>query len=103
MDQVTALADPANNLVKPLGIVGMEIDKKIAALSPDLRAPYGMVVAARTADSGTEVPLETGDVIRALNEEPVKTLDRLRDALAKRSKSKRGPRHGSRRETASVE
>jgi serine protease Do/serine protease DegQ len=41
------------------------------------------VVAARTADSGTEVPLETGDVIRSLNGEPMKTLDQLRDALAK--------------------
>jgi S1-C subfamily serine protease len=29
------------------------------------------------------VPLETGDVIRSLNGEPMKTLDQLRDALAK--------------------
>jgi len=50
---------------------------------PDLRAPYGIVVAARTADGGSEVPLETGDIIRALNGEPTKTLHQLRDALAK--------------------
>lgn len=83
MDQVTALADPGKNLVRTLGIVGIEIDKKIAAMLPELRSPYGVVVAARTADSGSEVPLETGDVIRALNGEPMKTLDQLRDALAK--------------------
>jgi serine protease Do len=83
MDQITALADPAKNVVRPLGIVGIEIDNKIAALLPELRAPYGIVVAARTADSGTEVPLETGDVIRALNGEPMRTLDQLRDALGK--------------------
>ena len=83
MDEVTALADPAKNLVRPLGIVGIEIDKKIAAMLPDLRAPYGIVVAARTADGGSEVPLETGDIIRALNGEPTKTLDQLRDVLAK--------------------
>jgi serine protease DegQ len=41
------------------------------------------VVAARTADSGTEVPLETGDVIRALNGEPMRSLDQLRDTLGK--------------------
>lgn len=29
MDQITALADPAKNLVRPLGIVGIEIDKKL--------------------------------------------------------------------------
>jgi hypothetical protein len=34
MDQITALADPAKNLVRPLGIVGIEIDKKIAAMLP---------------------------------------------------------------------
>jgi serine protease Do len=83
MDQVTALADPAKNLVRALGIVGMEIDKKIAAMLPDLRGPYGIVVAARTADGSSEVALETGDIIRALNGEPTKTMDQLRDALAK--------------------
>jgi serine protease Do len=83
MDQITALANPAKNVVRPLGIVGIEIDKKIAALLPELRAPYGIVVVARTADSGTEVPLETGDVIRALNGEPMRTLDQLRDTLGK--------------------
>lgn len=50
---------------------------------PELRAPYGIVVAARTAHSATEMPLETGDVIRSLNGEPMKTLYQLRDALAK--------------------
>jgi serine protease Do len=83
MDQVTALADPAKNLVRPLGIVGIEIEKKIAALLPELRDPYGIVVAARTADSASQVPLETGDVIRAVNGEPMKTLDQLRVTLAK--------------------
>jgi len=57
--------------------------KKIAALLPELRDPYGIVVAARTADSASQVPLETGDVIRAVNGEPMKTLDQLRVTLAK--------------------
>jgi serine protease Do len=83
IDQVTALADPAKNLVRRLGIIGLEIDKRIASMLPALRDPYGIVVAARTADSGVEVPLETGDVIRTLNREPMTTLDRLRQTLAK--------------------
>jgi serine protease Do len=83
IDQVTALADPSKNLVRRLGIVGLEIDKRIVPMLPELRDPYGIVVAARTADSGVGVPLETGDVIRTLNGDPMTTLERLREALAK--------------------
>jgi serine protease Do len=81
MDQITALADPEKNLVPALGILGVEIDKKIAAMAPDLRDPFGIIVAARAAGSATEVPLTAGDVIRTLNGEPMTTLDRLRNAL----------------------
>jgi serine protease Do len=82
MDQISALADPEKNLVRPLGILGIEIDKKVAEMASDLRDPFGIIVAARSSDSGAEVPLATGDVIRTLNGEPMTTLDRLRTALA---------------------
>lgn len=81
MDKVTALADPEANVVPELGIVGLEIDQKIAAMAPELRDPFGIIVAARAAGSAGEVPLATGDVIRTLNGEPMTTLDRLRKAL----------------------
>jgi serine protease Do len=81
MDQITALADPEKNLVPALGILGVEIDKKIAAMAPDLRDPFGIIVAARAAGAASEVPLTTGDVIRTLNGEPMTTLERLRNAL----------------------
>jgi S1-C subfamily serine protease len=81
MDQITALADPEKSLVPALGILGVEIDKKIAAMATELRDPFGVIVAARAAGSATEVPLTTGDVIRTLNGEPMTTLDRLRNAL----------------------
>jgi serine protease Do len=82
MDQITALADPEKNLVRPLGVVGIEIDKKVAAMAPDLRDPFGIIVAARSNDGGGGIPLATGDVIRTLNGEPMTTLDRLRSTLA---------------------
>ncbi len=82
MDQITALADPEKNLVRPLGILGIEIDKKVAAMAPDLRDPFGIIVAARSSDASSEVPLQTGDVIRTLNGEPMESLDKLRQALA---------------------
>lgn len=81
MDQVTALADPDKGLVATLGILGVEIDQKIAAMVPDLRDPFGIIVAARSTGATVEVPLVTGDVIRTLNGQPMTTLDRLRNAL----------------------
>ena len=80
-DQVTALANADKNIVPALGILGLEIDKTVAAMVPDLRDPFGIIVAARATGAGEEVPLNTGDVIRTLNGEPMTTLARLRNAL----------------------
>ena len=80
-DQVAALADPENNLVATLGILGVEIDQRIAAMVPDLRDPFGIFVAARATGATVEVPLQAGDVIRTMNGQPMTTLDRLRSAL----------------------
>src|SRR6267378_540573 len=81
MDQITALADPEKNIVPMLGILGVEIDKKIALMAADLRDPFGIIVAARSAGASVEVPLNAGDVIRTLNGQPLTTLDRPRSAL----------------------
>jgi serine protease Do len=81
MDQITALADPEKNLVRPLGILGIEIDKKVAAMAPDLRDPFGIIVAARSSDASGEIPLQTGDVIRTVNGDPMISLDKLRETL----------------------
>jgi serine protease Do len=81
MDQITALADPEKNLVPTLGILGVEIDKRIAAMATDLRDPFGIIVAARSAGARVEVALNAGDVIRTLNGQPMTSLDRLRAAL----------------------
>jgi serine protease Do len=81
IDQLAALADPQKSLVRPLGILGIEITPALAAEITDLRDPYGILVAARAAGSTSEVPLVTGDVIRTLDGVPMKTLDQLRAAL----------------------
>jgi serine protease Do len=81
MDQINSVADPEKNLVRPLGIIGLEIDEKIAAMVSDLRDPFGIIVAARSSDAVGEVPLAAGDVIRSMNGQPMTTLDRLRAAL----------------------
>ncbi|HEX7331018.1 MAG TPA: trypsin-like peptidase domain-containing protein [Pyrinomonadaceae bacterium] len=80
-DSVSAMADPERNLVAPLGILGIEIDQRILSVAKGLRAPYGIIVAARAAGATTEVPLAVGDVIRDLNGKPMTTLETLRSTL----------------------
>ncbi len=83
-DSLADLADPVKNLVRPLGILGIELTLDLAQSLPDLRIPTGVIVAARTLGSRTgEVPLQTGDVIHGMNGAPITTLDGLREALAK--------------------
>jgi serine protease Do len=80
-DSVSALADPEKNLVPELGILGVEIDARIAAGATGLRDPYGIIVVARAAGPGSEVALLPRDVIRTLNRKQMTTLQGLRDAL----------------------
>jgi serine protease Do len=81
IDQITALADADRNIVPAFGILGVEIDRKVAAMATGLRDPFGIIVAARATGAGVEVPLNAGDVIRTLNGEPMTTLARLRSTL----------------------
>ncbi len=66
--------------MRPLGIIGVEIDQQIAGAVDELRDPFGIIVVARSTE-GAEIPLTTGDVIRTLNGQPMTTLERLRNAL----------------------
>jgi serine protease Do len=81
MDAVMSLADPNKNVVSALGILGIEVDQKIAALIHGLRSPSGIIVAGRTAGAAGEIPLVIGDVIRSINGQPTTSLEGLRAAL----------------------
>jgi serine protease Do len=80
-DSVTGLADPEKNVVAELGILGVEIDQRVAAMSKGLRDPFGVIVVARAAGATSEVPLRPMDVIRTVNGKQVTTLASLRDAV----------------------
>jgi S1-C subfamily serine protease len=80
-DDIGATADPVKNMVERLGIIGMEIDPKMAAVATGLRDPYGVIVIARAAGSAGDVPLMPRDIIRSVNSRRVPTLDALRDAI----------------------
>jgi serine protease Do len=76
------LVNPDDNLVAKLGILGIPINEKLAAMLPDLRHEYGIVVAARAQNPPyTGGALETGDVIYEVNREPVVTVKALREVL----------------------
>jgi len=76
------MVDPAKNTVSRLGILGIEIDRKIAAMLPELRKKYGVVVAARYGDSPySGDSLVLGDVIYSVNTTPVTSVQALRAAL----------------------
>jgi len=82
MDRLVDFANPKKNLVQKLGVLGVEIDKQVAALISGLREPTGVLVAAKAAGAGSpENSLTTGDVIHALNGVRVTSLDGLRSAL----------------------
>jgi serine protease Do len=80
-DALSAKADPQQNLVAELGIIGVEIDPRIASSASGLRDGYGIIVVARAAGARTEVPLQPRDVIRALNTRRLGTLQALRDEV----------------------
>jgi serine protease Do len=81
LDSVSQLADPEKHMVPELGLIGFEVDATIAAKAAGLRAPYGVIVVARTAGATSEVPLQPNDVIRSLNNKQISSLQALRDAM----------------------
>ena len=80
-DSMSSMADPEKHLVPQLGILGLEIDKNIAAIATGLRDPHGIIVMARAAGANAIVPLQPRDVIRSVNNKPVFTLAQLRDLV----------------------
>jgi S1-C subfamily serine protease len=75
------MADPEKNLVPELGLLGVEIDSRIAASATGLRAPNGIIVVARAAGAASEVPVQPRDIIRSINNRPITTLQGLREAV----------------------
>jgi len=83
LSRITALADPRQNLVPRLGILGLTLEPEVAAMLPTLRAKAGVIVVSATAgtfdsDSGG---LEPGDVIHAVNGHWIMDLAALRAVL----------------------
>ena len=76
------MVNPDDNLISKLGVLGIEINKKLSDMLPGLRQQYGIVVAARAASPPYSGPtLEPGDVIYQFNQTPALTVKALRAML----------------------
>jgi serine protease Do len=77
------MVNPQDNLVPKLGILGIGIDKNLAAMLPGLRNSYGVVVAAGStaADFTGGTGLQAGDVIYSVNKAPIATVEALRKKI----------------------
>jgi serine protease Do len=76
------MVDPVKTLVPKLGILGLDVNKKVADMLPALRRKYGVVVAASTGNAPYNGDsLELGDVIYSVNGQPVANVDALRRVL----------------------
>jgi serine protease Do len=70
------------NAVARLGILALDLDDSLVGLLPSLRAQAGVVVATADGRSGSD-PLQSGDVIYSVNQEPVAGVEKLREVLAR--------------------
>jgi S1-C subfamily serine protease len=71
-------------VVPELGVVGLDINKQILELMPDLRRPSGVIVAARNANAPySGAALEVGDAIYGVNRQVVSGVEQLRTVLSR--------------------
>ena len=76
------LIDPQKNLVAPLGVFMLDLNRANAGYLPDLRSSTGTIVVARVDyRPRIEADLKIGDVIRSVNGTSVRGVDSLRAEL----------------------
>jgi serine protease Do len=81
MDQLADLVDPKNR-IGGLGVFAVDFKPELPSVVRDVRLPSGVVVVALTPgpDTGSH-SFHAGDIIHALNNTPMKSVEQLRSAL----------------------
>lgn len=80
--QLFDMVTPENNRLDRLGIMALDLDRQTSAMFPRLRGSRGVVVASVFAQSAVlGEPFRPGDVIYALNNQPLGGLSDLKLAL----------------------
>jgi serine protease Do len=80
---LSASMDPRRHLVPRLGILGVDMDPKLAAALGTERVSSGVVVVSTVAGAldSREGGLSPGDVVHSVNRKPIATVAELRAAL----------------------
>ena len=81
IDRLRGMVTPEQNLIARLGILGLDLTPELVRLIPNLRSTSGVVVAGVAMDAAGQSGPGPGDVIYAVNGEPVRTLADLRSAI----------------------
>jgi serine protease Do len=82
VDRLIDLADPANDSIPALGVIGVGTNKRVEEVLGSLRLPLGVAVAARIpTPSGIETGLQPSDVIHAVNGNFIQSVAELRSTL----------------------
>ncbi len=82
VDRFSEMVSVSKNSVRKLNILGVSLTQDVAEMLPELRSQYGVLVAAKTFDPLVqEIGLDVGDVITAINGNPVSSLEVLLSAL----------------------
>jgi len=83
MDGLSDAVDPRENLVSRLGILGIDLDRDLAAKIGVVRVRNGVIVASTVAGAidAREGGLALGDVIYAINKQPIARLGDLRKMI----------------------
>jgi serine protease Do len=83
MDELLDAINTENSLVSRLGILGIDLTDDLRSRL-NLRIPSGVIVVGRAIDLVTpDTGLQAADVIHALNNTPIDSLDTLRAAIGK--------------------
>jgi len=81
MDQLAGLVNP-NNRIGGLGVFAVDFTPELPSVSPDVRFASGVVVVALSPGPDTQSrSIHAGDIIHALNNASVKSVEQLRSAL----------------------
>lgn len=80
----SAMVNGTDNLVPRLGVLAIDINRRVEEMLPNLRKRFGVLVAAISAETPSEdVQFYPGDVIYSINNTEVTSLKNLQAEMAK--------------------
>jgi serine protease Do len=81
MEQLADLIDPSNR-IELLGIFVVDVNGRMRAAIPDMSLPDGVIVVGQSPEPAAfRADVRTGDIIRALNLTPIKSVEQLKSVV----------------------